>query len=426
VREVSLAGHRPRVDALRQVSNNASTARQRFLGELQTSLEQDTFVRLLLSRGRREDRLTARLVQLGGEPHLSVTIREGRSDVTRNLPLGEALDWVREHMAAECQSALLSTTQQDWQWQRGRKRTEKLVRHQPATTEAPPRSHDQPRSRLLDASANDWLHALGVVDAVGKVRASMADKHRQIQHYVELLSHLAADCGWTERAGEESPSRPDVLSLADMGCGKGYLTFAAWHLFHRILRLPVRVLGVEARTDLVEFTLNAAAKLHAHGLEFRQGDIEQVELPRLDGLIALHACNTATDAAIRRGIELGAKLIVVAPCCHQELRPQIQVPSLLAPISRHGILEERLAEWLTDGLRALYLEWAGYRTKVIEFIATEHTPKNLMIAAVREGEPFTDPPSRERIERLQAEFGIRHYALDALLNPPPTPARRAP
>ena len=106
----------------------------------------------------------------------------------------------------------------------------------------------------------------------------------------------------------------------------------------------------------------------------------------MDALIALHACDTATDDAIRRGIELGAKPIVVAPCCHKELRPQFGKPEPLAPVLRHGVMEERMAEWLTDGLRALFLEWAGYRTKVVEFISSEHTPKNLMIAAVRHDE----------------------------------------
>jgi hypothetical protein len=200
-----------------------------------------------------------------------------------------------------------------------------------------------------------------------------------------------------------------------MGCGKGYLTFGTWHLFRRVWQRPVRVIGVEARADLVATTNKLAKQIKADGLEFISGTIESAKLLRVDALIALHACDTATDDAIRRGIELGAKLIVVAPCCHKELRPQFGKPEPLATVLRHGVMEERMAEWVTDGLRALFLEWAGYRTKVFEFVASEHTPKNLMIAAARHTAPFTDTVARERIEGLKNFFGVQHHALDSLL-----------
>jgi hypothetical protein len=158
-----------------------------------------------------------------------------------------------------------------------------------------------------------------------------------------------------------------------------------------------------------------ARKIGADGLEFMVGTIESVTLPKIDALIALHACDTATDDAIRRGIALGAKLIIVAPCCHKEVRPQLGRPEALAPVLEHGLMAERIAEWSTDGLRALFLEWAGYQTKMIEFVSTEHTPKNLMIAAVRHTEPFTSEPARERIVKFKEFFGIKHHTLDSLL-----------
>jgi hypothetical protein len=146
-----------------------------------------------------------------------------------------------------------------------------------------------------------------------------------------------------------------------------------------------------------------------------RGEIASVKLEQVDALIALHACNTATDDAIRRGIGLGAKLIVVAPCCHQEIRPQLGRPEPLASVLRHGIMAERMAEWATDGLRALFLEWAGCRTKLMEFIGGEHTPKNLMIAAVREREPFDDETIQAQIIALKQFLGIKQHALDPLL-----------
>jgi hypothetical protein len=176
------------------------------------------------------------------------------------------------------------------------------------------------------------------------------------------------------------------------------------------------MIGVEVRPELVANSNKLARQIRADGLEFIPGTIESAQLPRVDALIALHACNTATDDAIRRGIELGARLIVVAPCCHKELRPQLGRPEPLAAVLRHGVMEERLAEWLTDGLRALFLEWAGYRTKLMEFVASEHTPKNLMLAAIREREPFVNAAAREHIQALKAWFGIQHHALDSLLS----------
>jgi SAM-dependent methyltransferase len=383
-----------------------------FLAKMQASLADNSFVRLTLSQPvavAGVGKIIGRLIELRGEPWLSLTLRERTRDLTKNLPLASVPAWVREKLD-EFRSALLHTTARDWQLHCPAGGMPKLVSHKPACTAAPARTHDEPQHSLLNATACDWLHGLGVTDARGTVRAAMADKHRQINRYLEILSHLAADCGWLR-----NPLLSPEFTIADMGCGKGHLTFGAWHLFRRVHGLDVHVIGVEARSDLVEFANALARRIQADDLSFMAGDIESVALPRVDALVALHACNTATDDAIRRGIELGAKLIVVAPCCHQELRPQLGQPEPLAAVLRHGIMEERLAEWLTDGLRALFLEWAGYRTKVFEFVSSEHTPKNLMIAAIREREPFADEAARRRIVELKQFFGIQRYALDALL-----------
>jgi hypothetical protein len=349
--------------------------------------------------------------------------------VTKNFPVAEAVEWVGANLAGEFRSALLCTTRRDWQLIVTESGAARLVAHKPSSPTPPSRAHDQARPGLLANSARDWLQGLDVCDASGKVRARRADKYRQINRYLEILSHLAADCGWIasqpdpsrEAPGEGEAARAtklraqgENLVLADMGCGKGYLTFAAWQLFRRQLGLPISILGLEARPDLVDFTQRLASRIGAQDLQFLRGPIDSVELPRLDALIALHACDTATDDAIVRGIDSGAQLIVIAPCCHQELRPQLGRPAPLAPVLCHGVMAERMAKWLTDGLRALYLEWAGYRTKLLEFVATEHTPKNLMLAALRAGRPFSDPSARERIEQLKGFFGIQHHALDRI------------
>lgn len=394
------------------------------------SLTNGTFARLVLSTpvapGDAPQKILGRFIMLKGVPQLSLTLRHATRDVIRNLPVANGPAWLREQLGREFRSALLCTTARDWQYISNEAGVGRLIDHQPSAKKPPSREHDQKHAGILDASARDWLEGLGVLDREGKLRASMADKHRQINHYLELLSHLAKECGWggaqssssarNERAEATiAQSQSSALQLADMGCGKGYLTFGAWHLFRRVWQQPVRVIGVEARPDLVATTNRLAKQIQADGLEFVAGTIESAKLPPLDALLALHACNTATDDAIRRGIELNAKLIIVAPCCHQALRPQFAKPEPLAGVLRHGLMEERLAEWVTDGLRALFLEWAGYRTKVLEFVASEHTPKNLMIAAIREHEPFTDEAARTRIVELKKFFGIKRQALDDLL-----------
>lgn len=376
------------------------------------SLADGSFVRLVLSKPVNTElpqKIFGRAVRLRGALHLSLTLRHPTRDVTQNLTLPEVTPWLTDQLGQNFRSGLLGTTTRDWQFIFKEDGAARLIDHRPADKNAPTREHDQKHVGLLDAGARDWLAGLGILDADGKVRASMADKHRQINHYLEIVSHLARECGWVGAA------LPQGLHFADMGSGKGYLTFGLWHLFARTWKQPIRVTGVESRVELVTATNNLARRIHAEGLEFTRGEIAKAKLPPVDALIALHACNTATDDAISRGIELGAKLIVVAPCCHKEIRPQLSKPEPFAAVLRHGIMEERLAEWATDGLRALFLEWAGYRTKLMEFIGGEHTPKNLMIAAVREREAFKEEAIRKQIVDLKMFLGIKQHALDPLL-----------
>ena len=389
-----------------------------WIDKLAASLADGSFVRLVLSGvaqpvADRPGRVLARCVDLQGEAQLSFTLRHPTRDVTRNLPVIAGLEWLREQLSGSYRNALLCTVRRDWQLFLPDQGAPKLVSHKPSVREVPDRSHDRERSCLLDDSARDWLHGLGVTDESGQVRDRMADKYRQIHRYLEILTHLAKDCGW---ATVPDAASAEKLVIADMGCGKGYLTFGAWQLFHRQWRKPMRVLGVETRPELVKLTDALAQKINATGLKFMPGTIESAELPKVDALIALHACDTATDHALLRGIELGAKLIVVAPCCHQEVRSQLKPTGAIASVLHHGLMEERLAEWATDGLRALALEWAGYRTKVFEFISSEHTGKNLMISAIREREPFQDGAVRQRMVDFKNSLGIRHQALDGLLD----------
>jgi SAM-dependent methyltransferase len=391
-----------------------------FLEHLRASCDDGSFVRLSLTspteRAAPIERVLVRLVTLRGERHLSFTLRERQRDTTVNLTLAEGVDDVARRLRTDFRGALLATTAADWQLQSAPGGAAKLIRHRASTGEAPSRAHDTAKATLLDERARPWLQGLGVLDAQGRPRRNLADKLSQIERYAEILFHLARDCGWHEAAAGSWP-----LCVVDVGCGKGHLTFAAWHLVKHVLQREPRVVGVEARAELVAGANALAREIAGDGLQFVCGDISGAPLPAVDALVALHACNTATDHAIRRGVQAGARLIVVAPCCHQEVRPQLASPEPLAEALRHGLLAERMAEWATDALRTLVLEWAGYRTKVIEFVGSEHTAKNVMLAAVRAPTPPGEAQraaARAAIDRLRAFFGIERSALDGLLAAP--------
>ena len=256
----------------------------------------------------------------------------------------------------------------------------------------------------------ELLKELHILTRDGQLNQDSRRKLKQVYHLYQFIEPLLA----------EVLAETGDLSLADHGAGKSYLGFILYDLF--LKDKPAGTIhGIETRAELVQRSRELAERLGFPRMHFLDVSVEESthsgQLPeRIDVVTALHACNTATDDAIRRGINLGARLIVVAPCCHKELRPQLGQPEPFAPVLRHGLMEERMAEWVTDGLRALFLEWAGYRTKVMEFVGSEHTPKNLMIAAVREREPFVDEAARKRIEDLKSFFGVRQHALDSLLN----------
>jgi hypothetical protein len=327
----------------------------------------------------------------------SLTLRHATRDTTRNVPPAEAIAQLGSLLADVFEEGHLFTTSGDWKLKAGADGVGQVKGARATFAAALSTAHDRPKQRALAGAP--FLTRLGVTDAEGVARPGMADKLRQIERFVEILGHLV----------DESPLKEaTTISGFDMGAGKGYLTFAAHEFFRRCGASP-RITGVELRQELVQQTNDVANALGHEGLSFASGAIGDFALPsEIDLLIALHACDTATDDALAAGVAAGAKLLVVSPCCHKEVRTQLDPPAILKEVLRHGILAERQAELLTDGLRAMVLEAVGYETKVFEFISSEHTAKNLMIAAIRRSNGSKD---FGRAREVAAEFGVSQFRL---------------
>ncbi len=380
-------------------------ARNRFLALARTAITDGTLVKLTLGKHCGADatlrNVFARPVSLKAGPHITFVYRHSNRDITKNLPPAEALALIERLLGADFQDAHLFTPAQAAQLEMDNQGKARLSVK--TLTSAPPPAipgHNREKMHPVPADA-PWLKALGITTSSSQPREGMAAKYRQINKFVELLEHSFAGLG---NPGDAA------LKVVDMGCGKGYLTFATATRFGN----KVQVLGIEARPELVGFCNRVAQEQGLNNLSFSAGTIENSQVPQADVLVALHACDTATDDAIAKGIAAGARLIVVSPCCQKELRPQLKSPPVLADALRHGIFQERQAEFVTDAMRAQLLECAGYRTKVFEFVSTEHTAKNLMITATKNQEP-SDGDALRRLRDFARFYGIRSQRLAAHL-----------
>lgn len=378
-----------------------------FLHALAQVLGDDTFVKLSLShyKGKEEGlkQVHIRPIIVKRQPVLSFTYRYKTRDIVKNYPFDEAQSLVRQWLSRDFMTATLFTTKVDLAFD-GIKGT---IKTSAPTHKAADLNHDRAKTRQVDAKG-DWLHLLGITDHDGKVRKDAQDKYRQIDKYIETLSaqlkHIDTSKG---------------VRVADMGAGKGYLTFALYDYLTNKLGVKAQVTGVEYRADLVDLCNRIRAECGFSGPHFVQGTIDSYDASGTNVLIALHACDTATDDAIAKGIKAGAELIVVAPCCHKQIRREMEKAKTgndLDFLLKHGTFMERHAEMVTDGLRALLLEYEGYSTKVFEFISDAHTPRNVMIVGVRNPKAKRhDAEILKKIGNAKAFHGIGRHHLEGLL-----------
>jgi SAM-dependent methyltransferase len=329
----------------------------------------------VLSSPRRKDqgsgRILIRPVSIKQQIQYQVTSYEGPKAIHRNLSPQECQQFIQDSLQ-HYKQGLLCTDDADYHILVSDKEVVKILKKPP--THVPKTiSHNIAKQYLLEEGEPiSYLIELGVMDRKGKVLAQKRDKFKQLNRFLEMINDVLPNF-----------SMDEVLHIIDFGCGKAYLTFALYDYLVRIKGFKVEIHGLDLKKDVIEFCQNLAKKLNYKNLNFSLGDIQHYKSAnKIDMVIALHACDTATDAAIEQAVQWQAKVILCVPCCQHELYNQVE-SAVLQPILRHGILKERFAALATDAARAQLLEIVGYHTQVLEFINLEHTPKNLLIRAVK-------------------------------------------
>jgi len=384
-----------------------------FITALRESLKAGTFAKISLGNYKGEEvglkQLLIRKVFIKREDKLAFTYRYKTRDVVKNYAIDEAMGLIVDYLENGFKIATLFTTENDLILEELNNGKIVLRKGKASSMAAPSANHDKEKTRLIKPDSKSYLTELKITDAEGKVFKNAQDKFRQINHYIEILSSLI----------KELPEGT-IKNVADMGSGKGYLTFALYDYLHSVLKLESEVTGVEYREDMVDLCNQVAVKSAFDKLNFVQGTIEDYNAEDVNLLIALHACDTATDDAIYKGIKADAELIVVAPCCHKQIRREIEkskVKNDVSFLTKYGIFLERQAEMVTDGIRALILEYFGYKTKVFEFISDAHTPKNVLVVGVK-GKALSAERKAEVLEKIKASkeyFGIGYHHLERLL-----------
>ena len=373
----------------------------------------EKLVRVVLSGRRRNmqtehERIDLRPVLLKEVLHIQVAYSDGRAMTTKNFlpdktPFSQYLRSGYANVLLEHTAGSMSL--------RITKKGEPLV-HRTQEAKAQHLDHDRSKTRLLDP-ADPFLIAVGISDKEGVIKPSKADKYRQVEEFLRLLVptlNAAISAGHIP-----SPTTSNPLTIVDLGCGHAYLTFAA-HQYLRKQGIPVSVIGIDVRIDSRDRNNEIAKKLGIDkSIEFRAEEIADTHVKSAHVAIALHACDTATDDAIAWCINSGAQLALIAPCCHHDVQAQMhEIPEPWSMLTRHGIMKERLGDLLTDALRMQIMKLCGYRVEAIEFIGGEHTPRNLMIRAVKTG-AAPDAAEQQRYDEMIALWKVKP-ALASLIN----------
>ena len=398
---------------------------QKFIDKLQSSLNDGSFVKLTLSKPSAISRqqsadlnnVYVKPIILKNEKMYSFTYRYERRDETKNYDAEQTLEIINQLVPNVFLNASLFTLTEDITLLISKKGKATVMSKAVKEQREQNVQHDKVKNRLINTD-NPWWFKLGLTTREGKVTADMQHKFKQICKYVEIVDGVMKNVKFDGK-----------IRIADMGAGKGYLTFALYEYLTQRCKYDIEMEGVEIRPDLVVKINEIIKESNLKDFRFVESSIDSYQLSvncswltahgssSLDVLIALHACNTATDDAIIKGIESGAKLIICAPCCHKQIRQEMEKSKVVDPITRYGIFLERQAVMITDAIRALIMEYYGYKTQVMEFIEMEHTPKNILLVGKKSDAPVDKEAILKQIEELKKQYGIeKHYLEKIFLN----------
>lgn len=380
---------------------------EKFFGKLEQALKNDTLVKMTLSKpvdknnGLRN--VYVKPILLKNNKMYQFTYRYERRDETKNHNIGQTLEVLKDMIPEAFQNVTLFTMTEDVTLLVSKKGKPTVLCKKTQENRDLDLSHDHEKQRLIDPK-NPWWHLLGLTTADGKVMSDMQHKFKQICKYVEIVDGVMRQTKFD-----------DTIHIADMGAGKGYLTFALYEYLTANYDKKILMEGVEIRPELVEKINTIIEKCKeawpsVSTMRFVQNSIEDYKPEQLDVIIALHACDTATDDAILKGIRNNAKLIICAPCCHKQIRREMEKSGKTDSITKYGIFLERQAVMVTDAICALVLEYCGYKTQVMEFIEIDNTPKNVLLVGRKSDKAVDKQAVAAQIRALLEQYGIgEHY-----------------
>lgn len=369
----------------------------KLLSIFEQALTDDTFISCVFSNPRLKSaeykKISCKPVMISDKLMMQFASLKDNKEFHTNVTLDGAVDYVKTHCTLFKQVQLF-TTHKDYQALINKKGAATIKATPPTKAKPTTITHNRTKTYILDhEGSHGFLKRLGIMDTDGKIKPTKYDKYKQINKYLETIASIMPALG------------DDQIRIIDFGCGKSYLTFAMYHYLKERLGKNVQIVGLDLKEDVITFCNDLAKELGFDNLKFQIGDIGQYTTnQKIDMVVSLHACNTATDAALAKAVNWGAKVILAVPCCQHECATQIAQP-LFAPLLKHGILKEKIASLITDGLRAEMLEAEGYKVSVVEFIDMQHTPKNILIKAVLSSKG-PDPKAKASYDQLCNYFGL--------------------
>ncbi|MGL4736796.1 MAG: class I SAM-dependent methyltransferase [Cellulosilyticaceae bacterium] len=369
----------------------------KLLGIFEQALTEDTFISCVFSNPRLKSeeykKVSCKPVMISQTVMIQFASLKDNKEFHNNVALTDAIGYIKTHCLGYKQVQLFTSTH-DYQALVNKKGGATIKKTAATKTKPVAITHNRTKTYILDhEGSHGFLKRLGIMDLEGKIKPTKYDKYKQINKYLETIASVIPELG------------EDQVRVIDFGCGKSYLTFAMYHYLKERLGKNVEIVGLDLKEDVIQFCNTLATELGFSDLKFQIGDIGHYTTnKRIDMVVSLHACNTATDAALAKAINWDAKVILAVPCCQHECATQIVNPTF-EPLLKHGILKEKIASLITDGLRAQKLEAEGYKVSVSEFIDMQHTPKNILIKAVRSSKSV-DPKAQADYDILSNYFGL--------------------